>query len=294
LEALPECREGFFINPLTVSAVFSVIFAGFMKIGKLLLPILVLFLASCSQYSKILKSTDYDYKLKMANQYYDQKKYNKAKGLYEELFSIFKGTPQFEDLYYRYAFCHYNTKDYPSAENLFKGYLEVFPNAARSDEVEYMQAYSYFRDSPKPELDQSNTVKAMGMMQTFINTHPGSAKLKDAEKVVDLCAQKLETKELAAAQLYYNMGQYRAAGIAFNTLLNDFPDSKTADQYKLLIVKSYYQFAKLSVPEKQQMRYEKVVTEVQDFQDRFPESKLLKDAERFLTLSQSNIKSLSK
>ena len=265
-----------------------------MKIGKLLLPILLLFSMSCSKYSKVLKSTDYDYKLKMANQYYDQKKYSKAKTLYEELFTIFKGTPQFEDLYYRYANCHYLTKDYPSAENLFKGYLEVFPNSARTDEVEYLQAYSYFRDSPKPELDQSNTVKAQGMMQTFINTHPGSAKLKDAEHIVDLCNEKLETKEMQGAQLYYNMGQYRAAAIAYNSLLNDFPDSKVADQYKLLIVKSYYQYAKLSVPEKQQMRYEKVVVEVQDFQDRFPESKLLKDAERYLTLSQSNIKSLSK
>jgi outer membrane protein assembly factor BamD len=265
-----------------------------MKFAKYLLVIVLFGASSCSQYSRILKSNDYDYKLKMANQYYDKKSYNKAKNLYEELFTIFKGTPQFEDLYYRYAYCHYLLKDYPSAENLFKGYLEVFPTSTRADEVEFMQAYSYFRDSPKPELDQSSTVKAMGMMQTFINTHPGSAKLKDAQHVVDLCAEKLETKELQGAQLYYNMGYFRAAAIAFNSLLNNFPDSKTADQYKLLIVKSYYQFAKLSVPEKQQMRYEKVVVEVQDFQDRFPESKLLKDAERYLTLSQSNIKSLSK
>ncbi len=265
-----------------------------MRFGKLVLPLVVLFMVSCSKYSKVLKSTDYDYKLKMANLYYDKKQYNKARELYEELFTIFKGTPQFEDLYYRYAFCHYNTKDFPGAENLFKGYLEVFPNSARADEVEYMQAYSYFRDSPKPELDQANTVKAAGMMQTFINTHPGSSKLKDAEHVVDLCSERLETKEMLGAQLYYNMGQYRAAAIAYNSLLNDFPDSKVADQYKLLIVKSYYQYAKLSVPERQLARFEKVVTEVQDFQDRFPESKLLKDAERYLTLSQSNIKTLSK
>ena len=46
----------------------------------------------------------------------------------------------------------------------------------------------------------------------------------------------------------------------------------------------------MSIEEKQQERYEKVVSEVQDFQDRFPESKLLKEAERFLTLSQTNIK----
>jgi len=265
-----------------------------MKIRNLVVFLAVIGSLSCSQYSKVLKSNDYDYKLKMANEYYDKKKYTKAQGLYEELFSIYKGTPQFEDLYYKYAYCHYYTKDYASAENLYKGYLEVFPNSPRADDVEYMQAYAYYRESPKPELDQTNTIKAMGMMQMFINTHPGSARNKDAAHIVELCEDKLETKELQGAQLYYNVGQYRAAAIAFNSLLNNFPDSKKADEYKLQIIKSYYKYASLSVPEKQQGRFEKVVTEAQDFQDRYPESKLLKDAERYLTLSQSNLKSLSK
>ena len=265
-----------------------------MKFRHIILFLGLISSLSCSKFSKILKSNDYDYKLKMANEYYDKKKYRQAQTLYEELFTIYKGTPQFEDLYYKYAYCHYLTKDYPGAENLFKGYLEVFPSSPRADDVEYMQAYSFYRESPKTELDQTNTFKAMGMLQTFINTHPGSGKNKDAEKIIELCQDKLENKEYQAAELYYNVGQYRAAAIAFTSLINDFPDSKKADEYKLLIIKSYYKYASLSVPEKQQGRYEKVITEIQDFQDRYPESKLLKDAERYLTLSQTNLKSLSK
>ena len=49
----------------------------------------------------------------------------------------------------------------------------------------------------------------------------------------------------------------------------------------------------MSVPEKQEERYNKVISEVEDFQDRFPESKLLKEAERFLTLTKNNLKSLN-
>ena len=54
----------------------------------------------------------------MADQYYDQKKYNFAQQLYEELFPIYKGTDRFEDIYYKYAFCTYYLRDYLSAENL--------------------------------------------------------------------------------------------------------------------------------------------------------------------------------
>jgi outer membrane protein assembly factor BamD len=49
----------------------------------------------------------------------------------------------------------------------------------------------------------------------------------------------------------------------------------------------------MSIDEKKEERYNKVINEVEDFQDRFPESKLLKEAERYLTLSKNNIKSLN-
>ena len=39
-------------------------------------------------------------------------------------------------------------------------------------------------------------------------------------------------------------------------------------------------------------RYEKVVTEYEDFVDRYPESKLLKDAESYKNLSQNHIKDI--
>src|SRR5881275_2038292 len=100
-------------------------------------------LVSCSKFSKVQKSTDVNYKLRMAEQYYAKKKYNQAQILFEELFPILKGTPQFEDLYYKYAYCAYYQRDYMNAENLFKGFAEVFPNSPRAEEMEYMRAFAF-------------------------------------------------------------------------------------------------------------------------------------------------------
>lgn len=258
--------------------------------------ILIIFLclglvfSSCSKFSKVLKSKDYDYKLKMAQQYYDQKKYRQAQILYEELFPIFKGTPQFEDLYFRYATCAYNMRDYINAENLYSGFLDMFPNSEKVEEAEFMEAYSYYKQSPKPELDQTNTEKAMGMMQAFISAHPESPRSKEAQQIIDVSYKKLEIKELKSAQLYFNMGQYRAAAITFTNLINNYPESLRSDEYKLMAIRSYYQYATMSIEEKREERFQKVIKEVQDFQDRFPESKLLKEAERYLTLSSGSIK----
>ena len=265
-----------------------------MRITKVLLAgvFLLLVATSCNKYNKVSKSKDYDYKLKMADEYFNKKKYKTAQALYEELFPVFKGNTKFEELYYKDAYCFYMMKEYRDAENLFKGFLEVFPNSPKAEEVDYLHAYCFYKQSPKVELEQVNTAKAIGMMQTFINTHPGSARIKDATEIIDKCRAKLELKDYRAADLYYSLGQFRAAGIAFTALNNNYPESVRGEEYKLKIVKSYYKFAKLSIQEKQIERFEKVITEYDDFTDRFPDSKLLKEALSYKNLSLNHIKAI--
>jgi outer membrane protein assembly factor BamD len=259
----------------------------------LVLMVPVLMLAACStQFSKVLKSKDYEYKLKKADEYFAKKKYKNAEELYIELFSVFKGTEKFEELYFKYAYCSFYQKNYADAENLFKGFLEVFPNSAKAEDIAYMHAYTFYLQSPNVELEQINTSKAIGMMQSFINTYPNSPRVKDALEIIAKSRAKLELKEYKTAQLYYNLQQYHAAGISFGNLLNSYPESVRGEEYKLMVIKSYYQFAKLSVFDKQEERYQKVSAEYFDFADRYPESKMLKEAENYKNLSLNNIKQI--
>lgn len=255
-----------------------------------LLLVIVGLLAGCNGINKILKNKDPEYKLRMAEQYYVKKKYHFAQALYEDIMPNFRGTAVFEDIYYKYAYCAYYQKDYLNAENLFKSFLEAYPSSPKAEELDFMRAYCYYKLSPKVSLDQSNTTKAMGMLQTFINSHPNSARVKEATELIDICRQKLEEKERLAAQLYYDIGQFRAAGVAYTSLLNNYPDSEKGDEYKFMVIKSYFRFAELSVDERKVERFEQVVTECNDFIDRFPDSKLLKEVERYISLTNSNIK----
>jgi outer membrane protein assembly factor BamD len=261
---------------------------------RILFAVLIIaFLGSCNSFNKIMKSKDPEYKLRMAENYYVKKKWNQAYMLFEDVVPYFKGMKEFEDIYYKMGYCQYNLEDYLNAENFFKTYLELFPNSLKAEEMDYMRAYCYYRQSPKPELDQTNTMKTIGMMQTFINTHPGSAKNKEANEIIDICRAKLETKDRKSAQLYFDLGQFRAAGVAFNQVLNEYPESERSDEYKLMVIKSYFKYAELSIEEKKAERFEKVVLECNDFTDRFPESKYAKEVEQYLHLSQSNIKNLT-
>lgn len=263
-----------------------------MRLLFVILIASVTIISCTSDFGKILKSKDYEYQLKKADEYFYKKKYAQAEQLYIELFPVFKGTEKFEELYYKYAYCSYFQKNYADAENLFKGFLEVFPTSPKEEEIAFAQANSFYLQSAPVDLEQVNTIRAIGMMQTFINTHPGSARIKNAIEIIDKGRAKLEVKEFKGAELYYKLQHYRAAGIAFTTLLNNYPESIKGDEYKLMAIKAYYNFAKLSVLEKQQERYEKVISEFNDFTDRYPESKLLKEALSYNNLSLNNIKAI--
>jgi len=263
---------------------FSVLSMIFLSVG---------FLSGCGKsMSKLLKNPDAAYKLRMAEQFFAKKSYTKAQQVYEDIMPFYKTSKEFEDIYYKYAYCAYNLYDFMNAENLFKSYLEIFPTSARAEEIDYMRAYCFYKQSPKAALDQTNTVKAMGMMQTFINTHPGSPRNKEAAEIIDQCRAKLESKEFMSAQLYYDLGQYRAAGVAFTSLLNAFPESIRADEYKLMAIRSYYQYAEMSIEEKRVERFEQVISECYEFTDRYPESKLRTAVETIFNNSQNNIKTL--
>jgi len=251
-----------------------------------------LFTSCASKIGKVLKSKDNEYKLKMAEQYYAQKKYNLAQQVFEDIMPFFRGSERYEDIFYKYAYCAYYDKDYVNAESLFKTYLDNFPNSPRVEEIDYMHCYSYYKQSPKVDLDQTATSKTISLMQAFINTHPESSRIKDATQIIDVCRNKLELKEFRNAQLYYNLSFYKAAAVAFATLLDDYPDSDKSDEYKLASIKSYFKYADMSVVERQEERYEKVIAECGDFTDRFPNSKLSVEVNNYKTLSENNIKNL--
>ncbi len=260
-----------------------------LRMKKIWIVVLVFGLTACNGYNKLLKSTDYNLKLKKADEFFADKKYVKAQTLYEDVMPVLSGTPQYEEVYYKWAYSTFYQKDYLNAENIFKTFLERFPQSKFAEEMEYMRAYSLYKMSPKPELDQTNTTRAITFLQTFINGHPNSDRGKEAERLLDELRGKLETKDFKSAELYYNLGYYRAAATAFNELMFNFPDSDRGDYYKLKVIESFYKFAANSLENLQEERFETVLNEAADFSDRFPESKLVAEVDKIRADTEKNI-----
>lgn len=250
---------------------------------------------SCqSNFEKIQKSKDYAMKLQKANEFYDQHKYSKANTLYEELLTIYKGTKEFESIYYRYSNTFYFNNNYLAASYHYKNFADLFPKSAKAEECEYLNALCLYKLSPEYTLDQTNTVKSIGEMQTFVNTHPESKHVAEANRSIDESREKLEQKDVYGAELYYKITEYRAAGVAFEQILRKYPDSKNADYYASMIIRSNYEFARNSVPEKQVERYSRVIADYLEFVKKYPNSRYKADMDRIKTISSQSVKKIDK
>lgn len=254
--------------------------------------LLAVLFSACNGYERVLKSNDVNYKLERANKYYEQKKYPQANAIYESLTPVMKNTRNYEPLYYRYAYSFYYMKDYLSASYHFKNFAEFFPNSKDAPECEFMHAFCLYKESPKPSLDQTYTVKTIGALQTFVNAYPTNPKTAEANRIIDECRKKLEIKAADAAKLYYNIGHFKAASVAFQEVLLEYPESPKSDLYKYMIVKSWYAYAKQSIKSKQEERYANAVNAFRELRDEYPKSKYLSDAEKYFSMADNNIKKL--
>lgn len=249
-------------------------------------------LASCNGFEKVKRSADVNQKLVMANKYYDKKDYLHARELYESLLPVMKGTKNFEAMYYKYAMACFMMKDYNSSSYHFKTYSKSYPTSPNVDEADFLFAYSIYKMSPKITVMQTNTEKALEVLQDFVNKHPDSKHVDEANTYIGVAQSKLEEKAALAAKLYYDISQYKAATIVYKNIQNDFPMSARMDEYQYMIVKSYYKFARSSVKDRQEERYVSVLSAYQELVDTYPQSKYIKDAEKYFSLATTNIKKL--
>ncbi len=251
------------------------------KVKNIIWLCLIGLIVSCSNYQKVVKSTDYEYKLKKAKEYYDGKQYGRSSQLYQELVNIFRGTNRADQIYYYLAKSFYGQKDYTLGSHYFRLLIKEFPRSEFAEESQYMIGYCLYLDSPNPRLDQKTTNEAIDALQLFLNFYPNSSRAKDVTDLIQKLREKLVYKSYLSGKLYYDLQDYRAAVISLTNSLKEFPDSKYREELMFYLLKSKYLLGVLSIEEKQRERLNSVIDEYFTFVDEFPKSKFKKEADRY-------------
>ncbi|MCE5174107.1 MAG: outer membrane protein assembly factor BamD [Bacteroidales bacterium] len=266
-----------------------------MKMRFLMFVLLGISLVSCSDYQKLLKSTDYELKWTKANEYYEQKNYSKAIYLLEELQSIHKGTDRAEQTLFMLANAYYNSKDYISASHYFEVYYKTYPKGIFTEDCRFLSGKAAYLDSPDPRLTQEETVKAMDQLNVFLDYYPESDKKEEVTNMLTELQEKLVYKQLLNCRLYYNLGNYlgnnyESCIITANNTLLDYPVSKYREELSFLILKSRYMLAVNSLDHLKVDRYRAAMDEYYSYINEYPKGGYVKEAENILKECKKIIK----
>ncbi len=235
--------------------------------------------ASCvSKQERAMRSADKNLILKTANENFAKKKWKNALALYDRLPNLVAGTDDAPNVVFNSAYANYYDKNYRLAGNQFKNFAISFPQDSRKEEAAYMSALCYYEGSMDYNLDQSTTQTAINELQDFLNNYPTSERSKNINTLIDELSYKLEFKAYENARQYYKMGEYKAANVTFENVLEDFPSTKLRPQIYDYIVKSRYELATKSVYDLKDERIESALAFTRQVEKEMPNTEVAKTA----------------
>ena len=246
----------------------------------LFLLILAVATVSCSKYRKVQKSGDWKVKYEAALAYYEAEDYHRTINLLEDILPIIRGTEEAELGNFCLAYSYFYQKQYILSTHHFDEFVRIYGRSEKVIEATYMHAYSLYLQSPDYQLDQTVTYEAVAAMQQFINRYPGSDYAPEADKIIDAMQQKLEKKAYEQCKLYHKLRRYRSGLIVYDNFSKDFPDSKYNEEVGFLRIETAYDYARQSIPAKQEERFRVAIDHYLDFIEKYPNSNFLKDAEK--------------
>lgn len=267
-----------------------------IMVGKKLVSLLLLLVlfASCSEYQKALKTEDVAVKFEMATRLYDAGKYNDAIRLIEQIAPAYRGKPQAEKLFYMFSQSYYKTKQYYLAAYQFESFVSGYPKSEKIEESAYLGAKCFSMLSPIYSLDQVDTYKAIDKLQAFIDSYPNSTYLPEANKTLKVLNEKIEKKVYENAKQYNTIMEYKAAMVALDNFVADYPGTPLKEDALFYKYDSAYQLGINSIPAKMEERLNVAVTAYNSLMKFKPDTKYKKIADEMMVRIETDLKKFTK
>ena len=264
----------------------------FMKKAFYILAISIVFI-SCSDFQKTLRSEDVAEKFKVATELFEAEKYNKSYRLLDQILPKYRGKPQAEKLTFMHAMCSYKLRNYYIASYHFDKFVNVYSKSEKAEEAAFLSAKGYYHNSPVYSKEQKETVEAIEKLQLFVNGHPNSKFLAEANTLVKELDFKLEKKAFEIAKQYDIIRDYKASIKSFNNFLLEFPGATLRNEALFYRFDAAYNLADLSVDYLKEERLNDAIGYYNTLKKAYPDSEFMEDADRMKEYLQQQLNTIT-
>ncbi len=126
------------------------------------------------------------------------------------------------------AFSYYSLKDYNKAVQSAQRFLSVHPGNKDAPYAYYLIAISYYEQISDVERDQAITKQALQALTEVQRRYPNTPYAADARLKIDLVNDHLAGKEMEIGRFYERTGQWIAAQLRFQNVVEDYQTTSHA------------------------------------------------------------------
>jgi outer membrane protein assembly factor BamD len=204
---------------------------------------------------------------------FNKRDYPEALKKFEELKSSFPDSPPYTvwaEL--KVGDCHFFRKEYVEAIAAYEEFKKIHPTHEEMPYVQYQIAMAYFDQMFTRDRDQTVTKKALSNFEYLVANYPPSLFTEKAKEKIETCKKQLADHEFYVGNFYYKDGNFKAASLRFQDLLEKFPKMHEEDKTLFLLGKCYVE---LEQGEKAREAFTRLITE-------YPQSSHYRVAKRIL------------
>ncbi len=211
---------------------------------KLLLLMLVVVM-SCSQNNLKMKNMSSEQKYKVAEELFQKGKFNKAIPYFENIV-LERNSLVAADAQMKLADSYYNLKKFDDALYEYKEFIRLFPEDKNYQKAYLRIGICYFKQSLNPNYTQEETKQALQYFQNYLEKFPFNKNKSIAIDYIKKCQLKLLEKKFLNGYIYYKTYDYSSALMYFKevTELNNTNETdKKCLYYSALIYIYRHDFA---------------------------------------------------
>ena len=236
---------------------------------------------SCSGLGQVTKSGDPELMYSTALKLYKAEKWNRASDMFDACSGYYIGSEREDSIAFFSARSKFKHRDYHEASTGLDEFRRKFGRSLFIEDAEAMYAMCQYYLSPAPTRDQTQTAQAIVSLSNFIERYPDSKRVDAFKEIIEELTVRLHDKSFLNAYTYFKIQKYKSAVVAFKNALKDYDNSSHREQIMYYIVISNYRLAHNSVEHKQADRYLAMLDSYYSFIEEFPESKYVKELNRY-------------
>ena len=228
-------------------------------------------LAGCATTSKLNKSPEANFREGEA--FYQNKKYEDAIASWKKVKEYGTGSAELRAMVdLRVADAQFANKNYIEAGSSYESFRKFHPDNEKAPYALFRMGLCNYNQITGIDTDQTAVTNAVEAFKSFLRQYPSSEYADEVREKLADCIIKQVQYEIYIGRFYLRFGKYKAAAKRLEECLGRYPQSPILDEALFYLEKAYFFNGE---KEKGKITYDRLLI-------RFPTSKYLKDAEKYV------------